>query len=418
MRRLRDPDMSNAARPESLRRKAYLVLEGGRASGVLGTIVEVGLVALILANVAAYTLQSIPAIENADGFDLTLFEYVSIAIFTVEYALRLWTSAEDPLAGERGPLFGRLHAAKQPMMLIDLVAIAPFYVALFVPFVDLRVLRLVRLLRLLKIARYSPALSTLARVIAEERRALFGTLLLLLCAMLMSAAVMHAVEGAVQPKAFGTIPEAMWWAIATLTTVGYGDVVPITALGRFVAGVTMIVGLGLFALPVGIVATGFVDSIHRREFVVTFGMLARVPLFKGFDAQLVGEIMTLLRARAVGARAVISAEGERAAAMYFVVAGEVEAQLKNRKIRFAAGDFFGELALLHETMRAATIVALTPTRLLTLSTEDFEHLLHKHRGLKERIHHLAAEHAENVALAGGISQAEIDAARQARAHTP
>jgi voltage-gated potassium channel len=390
------------------------VLEGGRASGALGTAVEIGLVALILANVAAYIVQSMPSVESAHRRAFHLFELASVAIFTLEYLLRLWVSAEDPLASRGHALSGRLHAATRPMMVIDFFAIAPAYVALFVPFVDLRVLRLVRLLRLLKIARYSPALSTLARVIAEERRALFGTLLLLLSAMVFAAAIMHAVEGAVQPRAFGTIPDAMWWAIATLTTVGYGDVVPITALGRFVAGITMIVGLGLFALPVGIVATGFVDSIHRREFVVTFAMLARVPLFKDFDAQLVGEIMNLLRAQAVGTGAIISAEGERAAAMYFVVAGEVEAQLPKRRIRFGAGDFFGELALLHETMRAATIVALVPTRLLALSTEDFESLLHKHRGLKERIHQLAAEHAESVALAGGISPAEIDAARRAR----
>ena len=98
--------------------------------------------------------------------------------------------------------------------------------------------------------------------------------------MVFAAATMHAVEGARQPQAFGTIPDAMWWAITTLTTVGYGDVVPVTGLGRVVAGITMVAGVGLLALPVGIVATGFVDTIHRRDFVVTFGMLARVPLFR------------------------------------------------------------------------------------------------------------------------------------------
>ena len=130
-------------------------------------------------------------------------------------------------------------------------------------------LRLFRLLRLLKIARYSPALSTLGAVVRAERRALFGTFLLLICAVLIAATLMHLVEGRVQPTVFGTIPDAMWWAVTTLTTVGYGDVIPVTPLGRMIAGLTMIAGLGLFALPVGIIATGFVETIHRKDFVVT-----------------------------------------------------------------------------------------------------------------------------------------------------
>jgi voltage-gated potassium channel len=400
---------------ERLRRRVYLMLEGGSAAGALGAGIEILLVVLIALNVAAFILQSVPAVERVYGRLFAGFEVVSVAIFTVEYALRLWASAEDPTIAGRGDAGARIRAALRPMMVIDLLSFAPAYVALFVPFLDLRALRLFRLLRLLKIARYSPALSTLARVIIDERRALFGTLLLLLCATILAGATMHMVEGAVQPRRFGTIPDAMWWAISTLTTVGYGDSVPITLAGRMVASLTMIVGLGLFALPVGIVATGFVDSIHRREFVVTFGMLARVPLFANFGAQTVGEIMALLRAQAVGAGTIISAEGERAAAMYFVIAGEVEAQLRERRLRFGAGDFFGELALLHETMRAATIVALTPARVLSLSTDDFESLLRKNPDLRDSIRRATAAHVEDVALAGGISQAEIDAAHRARA---
>jgi voltage-gated potassium channel len=302
------------------------------------------------------------------------------------------------------------------MMVIDFLSIAPAYIALFIPFVDLRFLRLIRLLRLLKIARYSPALSTLAQVLAEERRALYGTVLLLLCAMVFAAAAMHVVEGndPTANAAFKTMPGSMYWAITTLTTVGYGDITPTSAIGRFIAGITMIVGLGLFALPVGIVATGFVNSIHRRDFVVTFGMLSRVPLFRGIDAQIIGELMVMLRARAVSAGTIISATGARADAMYFVVSGEVEANLANRRIRFRTGDFFGELALLEETMRAATVVAIEASRVLTLSVDDFNHLLTKHPGLMRRIHKMAAARAEDIAQAGAISEAEIKAARRMR----
>jgi voltage-gated potassium channel len=403
--------------PESIRRRAYIVLEGGRASGWIGGIVEGLLIVLIVANVGAYTLQSIPEIRQSYMHDLVVFEIVSVAIFALEYVLRLWTCVEEPVVAKRGELSGRLFAATRPMMLIDFIAIAPAFIQFFVPFFDLRFLRLIRVLRLLKIARYSPALSTLAQVVVDESRALFGTLLLLLCAMTFAAAAMHAAEGAMQPKIFGTIPESMWWAIATLTTVGYGDAVPVTAIGRMIAGITMIVGLGLFALPVGIVATGFVNTIHRRDFVVTFGMLARVPLFKDFDAQTVGEILDLLRSQAVSPGTIISAQGERAAAMYFIISGAVEARLPHRKLQFKAGDFLGELALLHETMRAATIVATEHTRLLSLSADDFEALLRKHPALKERVQKIAADQAQDIAEAGDISKEEIAATKSVRART-
>ena len=399
----------------TLRHRAYVFLEGGRAGGFWGLVVEVVLVSLIIANVAAYTLESIPEIGTRyEPFFLWL-ERVSVVIFTIEYMVRLWTAPEDPTAAS-SLYWGRISYALRPMMVIDLVSFAPAYIALFIPVIDLRFLRLIRLLRLLKIARYSPALSTLMQVLAEERRALYGTLLLLLCAMVFAAAAMHVIEGGVKDAnpAFATMPGSMYWAITTLTTVGYGDTYPITALGRLVAGVTMIAGLGLFALPVGIVATGFVNSIHRRDFVVTFGMLSRVPLFRGIDATVIGEMMTLLRARAVSSGTIISAAGARADAMYFVISGEVEASLQNRKIRFRSGDFFGELALLEETMRSATVIAVEPSRVLTLTVDDFSHLLAKHPGLMRRIHKMAAARAEDIAQAGAISEAEIKAARRMR----
>ena len=397
---------------EPLRRRVYLVLEGGRAGGVLGGLVETFLIILILLNVIGFTLQSVPSIRHLYWFDLSAFEIVSVAIFSIEYALRLWVSAEDPIISELGPWRGRLRAALKPLLLIDFLAVAPVYFTMFFPFLDLRFLRLVRLLRLLKIARYSPALSTLAQVIANERRALFGTLLLILCATVFAAACMHAVEGAVQPEAFGSIPNSMWWAITTLTTVGYGDVVPITALGKLVAGLTMVAGLGLLALPVGIIATGFMDTIHRRDFVVTFGMLARVPLFKGFSARILSEILNLLRAQSVASGGIIAVRGAPAHAMYFVVSGEVEAELPHRNIRFGPGDFFGELALLHETHRRATIVAMSHCRLLALSAEDFAMLIRKHPALKKRIEDAAREHLKDIGNEDGdLAQSEMTSAQ-------
>jgi voltage-gated potassium channel len=384
------------------------VLEGGHAGGLPGAALEAFLIVLIILNVVAFTLQSVPWIRRPYWFDLELFEIFSVAIFTVEYALRLWVSPEDPFIGEFGPWHGRLRAALKPLMVIDFLAVAPVYFTVFFPILDLRFLRMVRLLRLLKIARYSPALSTLGQVIVAERRALFGTLLLLACATTFAAAAMHAVEGAVQPERFGTIPGSMWWAITTLTTVGYGDEVPITLLGRLVAGCTMVVGLGILALPVGIVATGFMNTIHQRDFVVTFGMLARVPLFRDIDARLLGEIMNVLRAQSVSRGTIIAVRGAPAHAMYFIVSGEVEAELPHKKVQFGPGDFFGELALLHETHRRATIVALSNCRLLALSAEDFTTLVRKHPPLKKRIEDAAREHLKTHE--GDLAASEIAAA--------
>ena len=258
-----------------LRRRVYFILDAAHAAGPLGLAYEAALIALIIANVFAVVLESVPSIRSQWQGAFDGFEAVSVVLFSLEYLARLWSAPEDPrFAGST--VLGRLRYALQPLMLVDFLAIAPSYIAFFVPFVDLRMLRLFRLLRLLKIARYSPALATFAHVIVSERRALIGTLLLLLCVMCFSAEAMYLAEGRVQPRLFGTIPDAMWWAITTLTTVGYGDAIPVTPLGKLIAGTTMILGLGLFALPVGIVATGFVNEIRRRDFIVTWQLVAAI----------------------------------------------------------------------------------------------------------------------------------------------
>lgn len=386
-----------------LRNRVYLILEGGHAGGAVGMAVEVGLIVLIVLNVVGFTLQSVPVISKPLWRDLEVLEVVSVAIFTVEYALRLWVCIEDPTIRDLGPVRGRLRAAVRPMMVIDFFAFAPVYFTLFAPVMDLRFLRLVRLLRLLKIARYSPALSTLGEVIVTERRALVGTFLVLCCATVFAAAAMHAAEGAVQPAAFGSIPDAMWWAITTLTTVGYGDVVPVTPLGRIIAGIAMITGMGILALPVGIVATGFMDTIHRRDFIVTFGTLARVPLFKDFNAGFLSEIMTLLRAHTVSKGELIAVRGAPAEAMYFLISGLAEARVGARSRRFGPGDFFGELSLLHQSLRTNTVVALTRCRLLVLAAGDFQRLIKKYPQLHKKIGEAAVRHAKEY---GDLSETD------------
>jgi len=205
---------------------------------------EAFLVSLIVANVIAAALETVPSINDLYEPFLSAFEFFLVAVFSLEYGLRLWTVPQDPRFRKAGRVTGRLRYATQPLMIIDFLAIAPVYFGLFLPIADLRFLRIFRLLRLLKIARYSPALATLWHVIVSERRALMGSLIILLGMATVLAQIMYLVERTVQPDIFGTLPEAMWWSVTTLTTVGYGDAVPATALGKVIAAMTMILGVG------------------------------------------------------------------------------------------------------------------------------------------------------------------------------
>jgi voltage-gated potassium channel len=377
------------------RHRVHEVCESGRSAGPLGLAFEIFLILLIVGNVAAVTIETIPSIGGAYRTWFNAFEIASVSIFTAEYFLRLWTAPED-LRFADNPVRGRLRFALQPYMIIDFLAFAPAYLALFVPVADLRILRMFRLLRLLKMARYSPAVSTLVHVLSEERRALFGTLLLLLCVMCMSAEMMYIVEGHVQPAVFGTLPDCMYWAIVTLTTVGYGDKVPITELGRLIAGITMIMGLGLFALPVGIISASFLSEIRRRDFVVTWSMISQIPLFAGFEMTALNELMTMLRSYLIGENVPVVVAGEPAVAMYFIVSGQVMVESMERKIKMGPGGFFGEDALLQSKPYETTVIAHTPLRLLALPAPDFAILMRKHPSIKRRLERISARKQDKI----------------------
>ena len=377
--------MSESPRPAhpTLRGRLYLILDSGPGAGTAGAIVDGVLVALIVANVLAVTAESVPRWNAAYGHLFDVFESISIGIFTIEYLLRLWVAPEDPRYTH--PIFGRLRYALTPLMIIDFLAFAPAYFT-FVPFVDARILRVFRLLRLFKILRYSPAMMTLAQVISMERRALLGTLVLMLTVMCLSAEVIYLLEGDLQPAKLGTLPDAMWWAVVTLTTTGYGDVVPMTDAGKIVAAITMILGLGLFALPVGIIATGFLQEIHRRDFSVSWGMLARVKLFNDLDIDAIGEIVGALRSHLVPPGARIVTAGAPAEAMYFVVSGDVEEDDPvHGKRKVHPGEYFGESALLHDGPYKETVTARSRARLLALPSEDCATIARRYPMLRERL---------------------------------
>ncbi|MEQ1755755.1 MAG: cyclic nucleotide-gated ion channel [Micropepsaceae bacterium] len=394
---------------QRFRRWVYTVIEAG-GSGAAAQIFDDCMVLLITFNVIAVIIESVPEIHNRFRWEFHVFDIASIVIFTVEYFARLWASIEIPAVKQRGPLFGRLMFASRPSQVVDFLAFAPSYLVLAMPGADLRVLRIFRLLRFLKLARYSPAMVTLGRALYEERRALLGAIILMIGTAVFSGTIMHVIEAEAQPDKFGTIPDAMWWALATLTTIGYGDSVPITPLGKIFGAVTMICGLGLFALPIGIVATAFVNEIHRRDFVVTWGMVARVPLFSALDAAAIAEVMKIMRTRAVSAGTIIAARGEDAEGMYFIADGEVKIELPRREIKLMPGEFFGELALLKRVKRMGTVTAVTRTHMMIIDALDFENLLARNETLRERINAIADERLDGdwADVPGELIQEELN----------
>jgi len=392
-----------------LRRRIYMVLEQGPVGDRLGIVIDRLLVALILVNLIAVALESVAEYRARYGLAFNLIEIFSLVVFTVEYCLRLWVAIEHGPHRHLAALHSRLKYALSPAGLVDLVAVLPFWFAFVLPD-DLRLLLVLRIVRFFKIARYSPAMRSLLDVLYRERRALFGCLVITMGSALVAAALMHLAEGKVQPDKLGTIPDALWWAIVTVGTIGYGDVVPITALGKLIATGTIFLGLIMMALPVGIIATAFADQIHRRDFIVTWGMIARVPLFAELDAAAISDIMGLLRAQVAESGETIVRAGDTAHSMYFIAAGEVEVALKKETLRLGVGQFFGEVAVLRRARRSATATALTRTNLLVLSAQDLHALMQRDPRIAARIKDVVEKRIgrEVVSPKGDIVTEEIE----------
>jgi len=397
------------------KRRLYEVLEMGASGDGLSRLVDSLLIALIFINVAAVIVGTVDDIARSYGDILSAIEAVSVGVFTIEYFARLWVANLHKPLRHYGPLMARVRYGLQGWAVVDLVAILPYYLSFVFGGGDLRVLLIFRLVRFLKIARFSPALRSLAMAIGAERKALLASLVILFGVILTAAAIMYMVERTAQPEAFDSLPKSLWWAAATLTTVGYGDVVPITALGKMVAGIFMIIGYGLFALPVGIVATAFAQEIHRRDFVVTWGMVARVPLFEELAAGEIAQIMRLLHSQVVERGAVIARAGEPAHSMYFVASGAVEVVLPGKYIRFEEGSFFGEIAVLHKTRRSADAIAASRCHLLVLDADDLHRLMEQKPSIARRIHEVAQSRLEPepVVPGGDLAEEELEVAAEA-----
>jgi len=248
----------------ALRARAFELLEARAPLSRASRAVDVFIVTLIVVNVAAVMLESVPAIGAAWARPFAALEIVSVALFTVEYLLRLWSCVEHPDGRYAHPLRGRLRYARTPLAVVDLLAVLPFYLGTIAG-IDLRLLRVARLVRVFKLTRYSVAMAALLDVLREESASFGAALFILVVMLVFASAGIYYFERDAQPENFASIPAAVWWAVATLTTVGYGDVTPITTGGRFFGGCVMIVGIGMVALPAGILASAFTGRVHARR---------------------------------------------------------------------------------------------------------------------------------------------------------
>jgi voltage-gated potassium channel len=347
--------------------------------------VAIGIAVMLADTVAPWRQAFGPVLDN--GFQ------AACAFFFAEYWLRLAAADGAPGADRRGPWRSRLAWAVSIGGVCDLVGALPGVLdAVFEP----SYASLFGFVWVFKLVRYTPGLAALRRVISRARHALLAVLLAFGIVLLLAATFAYLIERDVQPEGFGSVPAALWWAIVTLTTTGYGDVIPVGLPGRLLSGVVMVGGVLVFALWAGILATGFAEETRRRDFLRTWDLVAQVPFFHEIGASAIAEVARLLRPREYPAGAVIVRRGEPGDCMYFVASGEAEVRVQPEPVRLGPGDFFGEVALLTGGPRNATIVAARHCILLALDIVDFRELLGRQPELA-RVIHAEAERRPGVA---------------------
>ena len=247
---------------KSIRKRIWEILEKGNPNDKVSFYTDIFLITLIIFNIIAVLLETVDSIYSKYTLEFLIFERLSTVIFLIEYILRIWVCVEDKIKNNK--FITRLKYASTWPAIIDLLAVLSGLLPMIFE-VDLRILRALRMLRLLKFSRYFKVMNLLLGVLKEEKQSFLAAMFLLTIAMLIASTGIYIFEKDAQPDKFSSIPEAMWWAIATLTTIGYGDVTPVTGMGKFFGAIIAIIGIGVVALPSGILASGFTDQLKRRQ---------------------------------------------------------------------------------------------------------------------------------------------------------
>ena len=383
--------MSEAPRTNTWRTRGYELLAHEDASGASRALRTV-LILLITLSVITAMLESVPQIGRAYGAILDAIQLFATVGFAAEYALRVWVAPEEP--GSSTASQARRRYVFSLPGLIDFIAAIPFTLATRIG-LQLDWLDIVPIFKLL---RHMAAFQFMLEAVYSERRVLWSAAVLMLALLVFQSSLVYYFEREAQPDKFGSIPEAMWWGIVTLTTVGYGDVTPVTMWGKIAGGITAVMGLCMFAIPVGIIASAFIEAVRRREFVDTWNLVAKVPLFRTLDAARIAAVAGVLRAQRAEYGERLIRKGDQADSMYFIVSGEVEVDQETAapKGQLGAGDFFGEIALIAERTRTATIIALSPCKLLVLHKDDFESFMDAHPDVKDAVRAAAKRRLEEL----------------------
>ena len=246
-----------------MRKRLWEILTARKHGDMTAEVVNVAIILLILVNVVGFVLQTVKRIDQEYGRQLYWLEVISVLIFTVEYGCRVACCPED--SRYRG-LKGRIRFVFTPMVLVDLLAILPFYM----PFtgIDLRVIRILRVFRIFRIfkfGRYYSSLNLIKNVFQDRKEELIMTSAMMFAMLLIASSLVYYAENEAQPQVFSSIPASMWWCVITLTTVGYGDMVPVTAAGKILGGLSAVFGVGMFALPISILGAGFIEEIQKHK---------------------------------------------------------------------------------------------------------------------------------------------------------
>jgi voltage-gated potassium channel len=330
-----------------------------------GVICTAGLLAMI-ANTAS---------RAGSWVDLLLSGIVTVVwgLFVAAYALRIWSAPEAPEQHARSAAGARLDYLLSANGGIDLLAVLALPAA-WLTGLPQRDAQLFAIVWALKYIRQSSGSRVLLRVLRRAFPALVGIVTVFFVLLLIAATLSYLFEREAQPEAFRSIPHALWWAIVTLSTTGYGDMVPVTMWGRMLGALVMVSGVVIFALWAGIIANAFAEELQRRHFLKTWDLVAQVPFFQTLGAAATADIVRLLRARDVRAGTVVIRKGEAGDAMYFIVSGEATAMIAPEPVKLGPGAFFGEMALLFGTPRSTTVVITEPSVLLVLDVADFRML--------------------------------------------
>ncbi len=309
-----------------------------------------------------------PALEEA----LTAIIVIVAGIFLAEYIARIWVAPESVRFAGMSDAKARLRWASSIGGLIGLLAVVPaFAITTGSLHANSDASSVFCILWILKLGIYAPSMSTLGRVIANERATLASVLIVFIIILVSASTATHMFERAGQPEQFGSIPAALWWGVVTLTTTGYGDVIPHTVGGKMIGSVVMVCGILVLALMTGILATGFAEEERRREYLRVWDQVTKVPMFTELGTVTLSEIVGKLRVRHYPPRIVVERRDDAGDSMFFISEGEVEVRLPRDSVKLSQGGFFGEMALLDRLPRSATIVTTQPTTLLVLYASDF-----------------------------------------------